>query len=268
MAAYRLTTARRKALRKAQLVSARKRKGRGISRKTQARIGIAGTAALIGVAAYGRHKLSGSSLHGPYGPTSVPMTRALRGDKIVSVPATSAGLRVSNYDMRNGFAMTLKARAFGKESLLFGYRHKPLTAEGIKNIVGRKLRGGTPADVTKWNPVSARKKSPTRIDMGIIEGFRSGRAFTPEERARRKVARRGSSGMVPYSADRLRQFPRPSSAGYSSNIGGTLARSRRINTMEAILRGREYERIMAARGININAAHRTIMGRILLRENK
>lgn len=266
MAAYRLTTARRKALRKAQLISARKRKGRGISRKTQARIGIAGTAALIGVAAYGRHKLSGSSLHGPYGPTSTPMVRALRGDKIVNIPATSAGLSVSNYDMRNGFAVTLKARAFGKESLLFGYRHKPLTVEGIKNIVGRKLRGGTPAAVTQWNPVSARKKSPTKIDMSIIQGFRTRRAFTYKENARRKVARRGSV-MTNYSEARLRQNPPPRSATYAGGIGGIQARSRTISSLEAFKRLQEYERIMTSRGVSINAAHRSIAGQILLREN-
>jgi hypothetical protein len=194
------------------------------------------------------------------------MVRALRGDKIVSIPATSAGLSVSNYDMRNGFAMTLKARAFGKDALLLGYRHKPLTMEGIKNIIGSKLRGGTPAAVTGWSPSMARRKSPTKIDMEIITGFRKRRAFTYKENARRKVARRGSL-VTNYSEGRSRQFPPPRSSTYAGGIGGIQARSRTISSLEAFKRLGEYERIMTSRGININAAHRSIAGQILLREN-
>lgn len=241
--AYRLTTARRKALRKAQLISARKRKGKGLSRKTQQRIGIVSAAALVGGAAYARHKLSGSSIHGPIGGiTSTPMIKTLRGEKVASVPGTRAGLRVANYNRRDGFSMTLTARAGKREALLGGYRHKPLTMEGLKAVIGNKLRGGTPANVTGWNPRAARRKSPRKLDSELMRQINTRQpAFTKKENARRRLARRNS-------------------------IGGAIARGRTISRIEAYRREREYIRIMATQGIEVNAAHKLAVGRAFLRE--
>lgn len=58
MATYRLTAARRAALRKAQLASARKRRGRRISRKAKA----GGAAVGVIGAVVARHRISGSSI--------------------------------------------------------------------------------------------------------------------------------------------------------------------------------------------------------------
>lgn len=55
---YRMTTARRAALRKAQLASARKRRGKRISRKAKAGIAVG----VAGGAIVARHKISGSKI--------------------------------------------------------------------------------------------------------------------------------------------------------------------------------------------------------------
>lgn len=97
---YQLTAARKRALHRAQLISARKRKGRGkrVSRNTKiAAASVAGVSAavLLGSAAYGRHKVSGSSMYGASPEGVTPMINVVE-----SVPGTRAGLRIARYNRK------------------------------------------------------------------------------------------------------------------------------------------------------------------------
>jgi hypothetical protein len=66
MARYRMTAKRRAALRKAQLASARKRRGRKTSRKTKVAVGVLAT---VGGLAAARHMVTGSRFHSAYSVT-------------------------------------------------------------------------------------------------------------------------------------------------------------------------------------------------------
>lgn len=151
---YRLTPNRKRALRKAQLVSARKRKGKGLSRnKVIAATGVT-AAVLAGGAAYGRHKLSGSVLIANAGSrTPTPMMN-IAGERI---PGTRAGLAVSAHG-KGDFSYTYTSRNKSGDRTLFTYRHKPLRASRLR-AYGRLIRGrrigGSPASVTNFKPSSA-----------------------------------------------------------------------------------------------------------------
>lgn len=227
MPSYRLTPARMRALKKAQLVSARKRKGKG---KRNAIIGATGVslAVLAGGAAYGRHKLSGSSLTMHDSPrTHTPMIN-IAG---VAVPGTRAGLRVSNYGRREGFSATYTSRNSKGDKLLFGYRHIPLTKEALKSAFGRKIAKGV-VNKTPWLKDNRPDPDyrPSGFDQKLFDDISNGGSMTKENRARVRVGQRTS-------------------------YGGGLVRSRTIPEIEVIARTGKYKASMKSAGIDIDWAH-------------
>lgn len=237
--AYRLTSRRKVALRKAQLISARKRKGKGgmSRRKRNVILGVTGVSAvaLTGSAAYARHKISGSSVHGPLSRDITPMIK-IAG---VEVPGTRAGMRLANYGGKDGFALNYTSRNSKGDRIMFGYRHVPLTMEALKASFGRKVKGG-PADASQWKPPQA---FPEKIDMDIIGGFttRTGRskggreswslgAFTPKINARRRTRTFRSTAQRQNDA-------------------------KRITALEVDARLAEYQRILIGRGTIPNQTH-------------
>lgn len=166
---YRLTASRQRALRKAQLVSARKRKGKGLSRnQVIAATGV--TAAVIaGGAAYGRHKLSGSVLMlGSGGRTPTPMANVAG----VELPATQAGLSVGAFKVGRKRKPKAKPSStpYANDTLFsytsrnssgdrtYSYRHRELRGSRLRAyaqfVQGRRV-GGAPSTVVNFKPSSA-----------------------------------------------------------------------------------------------------------------
>lgn len=84
---YRLTPARKRALHKAQLASARKRsRNKKIVKGVLASAGVAGVLALTGRTVYKRHKLGRAKLQGPPVTTTSPVVKAALGEQISGAP--------------------------------------------------------------------------------------------------------------------------------------------------------------------------------------
>jgi hypothetical protein len=254
---YRLTAKRKIALRKAQLVSARKRKGKGLSSRTKrnAAIGVTGvtTAVMLGGAAYGRHKLSGSQVvmvNGKREPT--PMINIVG----VEVPGTRAGIRIARYKgSRQGFALSVVSRNSSGDKTLLSYRHRQLSKGAVQAAVFGKKPWGYGAMKKGWTPAQA---SPKDIDMDIINSYpyrTGGRsntwrlgAFTDGARGRR-----GSQRVISTAK---KQNETSVTQGFLINRRIiTSVRGGRIDGVEARARLRDYQRQMDARGIIVNREH-------------
>lgn len=233
--AYRFTNQRRKALKKAQLISARKRKGRGRSmskNQRRAAIGVLATSgiALAGSAAYARHKISGSQFMGKVGPRSATPMMTIAG---VEAPGTRAGVMVSNYG-GGDFAMTATHRNKRGDKQLFAYRHRPLTMDAVKATFGMKIKGA-PEKVGEWKPPQSFKagETPPGYDADAYNTasmYGAKNALTNEGKAHRKVGSRRSRG-------------------------GSQIRAKHIPYEEAKARLLYYKSIMKKNGITIDKAH-------------
>lgn len=247
--AYRFTNQRRKALKKAQLISARKRKGRGGSRsmsknQRRAAVGVLATSgiAIAGTAAYARHKISGSQFIGNVGSRSdTPMIRVVG----VEVPGTRAGIRVSNYG-GGDFAVTGTHRNKRGDKQLFAYRHRPLTMDAVKATLGMKIKGA-PEKVGEWKPPQSFKSGETppgynadAYNTASMYGAKN--ALTDEGKAHRLVGSRRSRG-------------------------GSQIRAKHIPYEESKARLRYYKSIMKKNGINIDPAHEYYVAAQLRRLN-
>ena len=234
---YRFTNQRRKALKKAQLISARKRKGKGRGRKLsknqrRAAIGVLATSgiALTGSAAYARHKISGSQfIVTPGGRSSTPMIN-IAG---VEVPGTRAGVRVSNYG-GGDFAVTGTHRNKKGDKQLFAYRHRPLTMDAVKATFGMKIKGA-PEKVGEWKPPQSFKYGETPLgydESAFHQASMLGakNALTSAGKAHRKVGSRRSRS-------------------------GSQIRAKHIPYDEMAARTRYYKSIMKKNGIHIDPAH-------------
>lgn len=250
---YRFTPNRRTALKRAQLISARKRKGRGVSPKAKRMMAASGLAAVGALAvaggsayAYRRHKLSGSSIHGPIGdrtPTPMIGTVSRSGKKRVVVPGTRAGIRIHSYGKKQGFGITITHRNRHGDRVLAGYRHVPLPKG--QSVFGRKMDSG-PAQVTGWQPTTA---AHPEIETGVdLFNSINGSPLTYEGRAHRNAIR----GTARWNSRAL------SSRKAKENVGAEsrLIFGNRIPELEVIARTRVYEQGMAERGTKINTVHR------------
>ena len=237
--AYRLTSARMRSIKKAQLISARKRKGKRlkINRKAAIAATIGTGVALTGVAAYARHKASGSVLAGPFPREATPST-SLAG---VQLPVVRSGMRIANFG-KDGFAVTVRHRNSKGDKLLLSYRHIPL---------GRKISGG-PAEVVKFKPDSAH---PSDLHMDVLDSFPTrtadrGRnryvkgALTDEGRSRRNVLRFRTDTSI--SARQMAKKPLPNN--------------------EVISRANMYREIVEGRGVKVNQAHMNLAREILRKQ--
>lgn len=230
--AYRLTPARRRALRNAQLISARKRKrNKKIAKGVLAGAGVA----LIGAAAYGRHKRSGSSLYMKPIVSDTP-TQEIAGRR---VKATRAGLRVSRHN--SGFSATLTARIpiVKKDILLLSYRHKPLTRYAL---LGRKVKN----TVTEFKPQNAYPgyDPETRRVTPVPDIYRWANEVPLSEanKNRRNVYK------------------------YQNSIARGVYIRKGIGGVEAIRRLRKYENSLKKRGVEYNRPHAEEVFKQLLEE--
>lgn len=231
---YRLTAARRRALRKAQLVSARKRKGKGKGTKQSngIRRGVLGATGVIGVAAvtgvYARHKLSGSKLSGPFGSTPTPKsilgTNIGKGTSLTYAPLGRDSAIVSG-----------QIRARGRDKVMFLYEHKKITKAHftkdnvMKSLFGKKVIKEVVAPPGKLSSkIKALQPDPVEINQDIFRG-QNRKAYSSITRSQRKAA--GNSVLA--------------------NIAG----SRRINRVEVRRRVQGYVNAMAGRGIIVNQDH-------------
>lgn len=236
--AYRLTASRKRALRKAQLISARKRRGKGkpkrkLSRnQRRAAIGVAGVSAavLTGTGAYARHKASGSKIIGPIGPRTATPTINIAG---VQLPGTRAGIRVHRYK-GEGFAITGVHRNKKGDKHVFTYRHNPLTKEAVKAMVGMKVKSG-PND--GWQPRAARQ--PGQLPDG----------FNNEIFQQAALQRTGKHAALTVPGRRHR------ASGFMQGRGGAQARNKLIPFREALARAEKYKLLMAESGTTIDPDH-------------
>lgn len=248
MRRYNYTQRRKAALRRAQLISARKRKGKRI--KTGAIIGATGvTAAVIaGSGAYYRHKRSGSTLSGPMARGITPSVNIVG----VEVPVTHAGVRFSRYKKSQGFSVHYTHRNSKGDKYLMGYRHKPLPQGTIRRDVG-VLRGRVTAKlfgkplpahsdvVTGWQPSSAQ---PSELHQDIIDSYPNRSGGWSRDPRRRWVAGaltaegRGRRGSLRIASETQRQ-----------------AEKKPIPQTEVMARVRDYDKQMRAKGIIPNQAH-------------
>lgn len=233
---YRLTAARRRALRKAQLVSARKRKGKGkgksSSRKISRRGVLAatgvGAAVVTGAAVYGRHKLSGSTIRGPFGSTATPisfMNKPLGRGTGLSLTPTSNSSAV----------ITGQIRFRGKDKVLFMYNHKKIkkahfTSDNIMSaLFGKKTIDGVVAKNLS-NQVKQLRPEPPELDQYEFNR-QSAKAYDSSTKAVRK-------------------------AFSNSYLGG---RKNRISEKEVIRRVQGYAATLASKGIIINQDHKLLV---------
>lgn len=259
--AYRLTVKRQAALRKAQLVSARKRKGKGKGKglssrtKRNAAIGVTGVSAavLLGGAAYGTHKLSGSQVvmvNGKREPT--PMI-TIAGTQ---VPGTRAGIRIARYGSRSK-AIVITHRNKNGDKTLLSYRQNSLMLNArIKAAVFGKKPWGYGAEVApKWKPTQA---IPEKVDMDIINSYpyrTGGRrntwqygAFTADARARRGTHRVVGIAKKQNETSVTQRF-------LINRTVITAVRGGKIDGEEVRARARDYQRQMQKRGIIVNQEH-------------
>jgi hypothetical protein len=166
---YRMTPKRKAALHKAQIASARKRKGHG---KAKTAAAVVGGVALIGGAAYARHRYSGSS----FGVKTNSHLSAITGDVSGSRPAS---LRMTRQGRNRTIAFqTAKRGPLGK-SKTYSYTHVPLRIGGSKAVAGRKIDRGL---IPKYNPmareswVHGRHPGPPEVNVngGVKIGGRPG----------------------------------------------------------------------------------------------
>lgn len=256
---YRLTASRQRALRKAQLVSARKRKGKGLSRnQVIAATGV--TAAVIaGGAAYGRHKLSGSVLmiNNPRTPT--PMTN-LAG---VELPATKAGLSVGAFKVGRKrkpkakpsttpyandtlFSYTSRNNAGDKT---FAYRHRELRGSRLRayaQFIGGRRVGGSPSSVVNFKPSSA-EFSQRQEDL-----FR----WASQEPLTRVMKRRRRDAKIPNSPNnKLMAIVNDPVSLRTNQV------PRKINSYEAQQRLKKYINGLKAQGVPYTFDHIIAAGR-------
>ena len=222
---YRLTPSRRAALRKAQLISARKRKGR---RKAAIGVLAAGGVALVGAAAYGRHKRSGSSLYMRPSMTDTPMMD-IGGRK---VPGTKVGIRRAKYG--SGYAVTVSARIpfANKDIHILSYRHKPLTRYAL---LGRKVKKAENLSQPERLPV------PQYADPGTYQWANSEPLSEANANRRNIYQWENSNARTAYNR---------------KGIGG----------VEAIRRLRKYENALKKRGLAYNREHVDMVFKRMLEE--
>lgn len=245
--AYRFTPGRRKALRKAQLVSARKRKGRGLSRGAKVGILAAGAVALTGSAAYARHKLSGSTFHGGiYGITVPTPTTKMVGVELNVGSGT--GFTYNNYG-KEGMALSFKLRRKGRDKTWL-YRHTPLTMEAVKAAFGKKA-GPEPSKVTQWKPPQANPSTP---DAGLYE-WANRVALTQEVKQKRKAATRG-------------KIISPDGKTTSYPVARVMASERTIDGEEVWRRRWKYLNGMKAAGKKFNMEHIIMVDNLIRREKR
>lgn len=256
---YNYTSRRKAALRKAQLVSARKRKGKHLKRG--ALIGATGVAAatLAGSAAYYRHKRSGSQILGPMARSATP-TSNLVG---VEVPATHAGLRFSRFSKKNGFSVHYMHRNASGDRYIAGYRHRALPKGALKADVGvlkakvtAKLTGSKlPSHggvTTEWAPNSA---SPSELHVDILDAYPQRTGGRSRDPKRRWVAgaltsegrgRRGSLRIISQTQ--------------------RLTEGKLLPELEVRARVRDYQEKLRDAGIMPNYAHLVMAARHIRRQ--
>lgn len=233
---YQLTAARKRALHRAQLISARKRKGRGkrVSRNTKiAAASVAGVSAavLLGSAAYGRHKVSGSSMYGASPRGVTPMINVVG----VEVPGTTrAGLRIARYNRREGFAVNYTHRNKHGDRTIFSYRHIPLTREALRATMGKKVSQAQNVTVTHHIPSPEHHDPAAYAQANAI-------ALTQEGRGRR-------AGLSRLASARKQ------------------LQKKGIPTNEVYRRVLEYEKLMKKNGVEINPSHRSMVWKMIAGE--
>lgn len=146
---YRMTPARRAALKKAQAASARKRRRR--NRKIATAVGVVGATAVVGAAAYSGHKLSGSAvIH-----RRSPNVSASSGKQLSRLPRLATGkstvLTVPNF---KGTHRTQIGYRFGRENLT----GRPVSTSRGPSSVGPFSRATSEAfrQVLRGNPKRSR----------------------------------------------------------------------------------------------------------------
>ena len=258
--AYRFTQSRRVALHRAQLISARKRKGRGVSPKAKRVMKATGIAAAAGVAVAGtavvarqRHVRSGSSLHGPVGPrTATPMINVVG----VAVPGTRAGLRVHRYGKGEGFAVTYTSRNSKGDRTMVGYRHVPLP-KGT-SLFGKQM-DKSPAEVTGWQPTTA--AHPANIEQDLFNSIQTKNPLTPEGKSHRNGVRGSLSRQSRARASRANKKNNEKDALITRSVSGpraggsNLIFGNNIPEIEVMARTRVYRQGLVKRGIIPNSLH-------------
>lgn len=274
---YRFTASRKRALHKAQLISARKRKGRGQKKKMSrgakiATVGVlsAGAVSLTGGAAYARHKASGSMLYVGGRTESIP--NVIAGVNLGFVGKT--GFNLSKYEPTEGFALTYRSRN-KKGDKLISYRHKPVTMgqakeygsrvakrgilsvhrnvavarPAVRSMFGRQIGGG-PRTVVNHTPEAA-------IDMDVYAQVNR-MTFTSSTRLHRKVIQKhGNSVVLDRNGNKVKVNTIDMFKGRTMD---------RVSYPDVLRRVNAYKRIMAGKGITISQAQETALRAMIGKE--
>lgn len=162
--AYKMTSRRKAALRKAQIASARKRRGR----RRAAVAGAVGVGAIVGTGVY-RHKKSGSSLSLVKGKSvnGNPMKRGIRGTTVRGKGVGTTSLIASTRNKKIGIVYSHKSLAFAKSQALgkktstrIPYRPPQKFVRGYTSTSHQpkgvlKNTGGTPTSKAVKAPLAA-----------------------------------------------------------------------------------------------------------------
>ncbi len=195
--AYRLTPARRAALKRAQLISARKRKGKGKKLSTGQKVAIGAAGAVtVGAIAYGASKGAGK-----YKAHKVSKIKSDARKRIASRPkrAPKPKATVSPKKRKPGTGPP-KSQSLDSVGKTF------LTTMGMRDAAKRnrrKVRKGGPPKSKSRKATSARKKFASANK--VARDRREARALArhrAEDRARRK---RGLGGYIPGKAKHNRR---------------------------------------------------------------
>lgn len=246
---YRLTPARKRALHKAQLASARKRsRNKKIVKGVLATTAVAGGLALTGRAAYVRHKLSGSTFTGPSAVRTPTATMELVG---VKLNVFKDGFTHRNLGA-DGHRITYDHRNKQGDRRLLTYHHRkmgPITMDAVKATFGAKIKGA-PQQVTQHKPHQAIQNPAdvTFIDInhGLIDHV-SKKKHESTAKLHGRLVRFGPEGAKKSPAIRN---------ALKRRIGD-------VSLIEVLERTRHYKAAMAKNGITISREHERLVSQIL-----
>lgn len=188
---YVMTPARRAALKRAQLISARKRKGKGKKLSTGQKVAIGAAGAVtVGAIAYGAHKGAGK-----YKAHKVSKIRSDARKRIASRPKRAPKARVTPRVRRKPGTGPPKSQSLDAVGKTF------LTTMGMRDAAKRnrrKVRKGGPPKSKSRKATSARKKFASANK--VARDRREAKALARHRAADKARRQRGLDGYIPGKA--------------------------------------------------------------------